>query len=233
MQPGRNDVRVIVRDPFGNRSELATQTYYGGSPRLLAKGLDEYAVRIGAPRDGGGLGGGYDDQLAYQAWYRRGLSDWFTLGGRVEGDEYVRNGGLDAAVRTPLGEFAFAWAGSERDVLGRGHAHAVNYSFNMRTLVVRPRFAPRRSPTTARSSDPLRRPASARCANDDYASFSFSPRNAACRCNSTPAASSRERAAGGTHLRASPVRCARGIAASCSSPRSAANRTCSKTPPSS
>jgi hypothetical protein len=31
-------VRVIVRDPFGNRSELATQTYYGGSPRLLAKG---------------------------------------------------------------------------------------------------------------------------------------------------------------------------------------------------
>jgi outer membrane usher protein len=173
VQPGRNDVRVIVRDPFGNRSELATQTYYGGSPRLLAKGLDEYAVRLGAPRDGGGLGGDYEDQLAYQAWYRRGLSDWFTLGGRVEGDEFVRNGGLDAAVRTPLGEFAFAVAGSDRDVLGRGHAHAINYAFNMSTWSIG--LGSRRASADYRTmSDPLDDLYGA-LRIDDYASFSISP----------------------------------------------------------
>ncbi|KGQ19330.1 P pilus assembly protein porin PapC-like protein [Lysobacter dokdonensis DS-58] len=127
ISPGRNDVRVIVRDPFGNRSELATRTYYVGSPSLLAPGLDEYAVRIGAPRTNT-IGGDYEDNLTWQAWYRRGLSDWLTLGGRVEGDDFVRNAGADAAIRTPFGEFALAYAGSDGDGVGRGTAHAVNYS---------------------------------------------------------------------------------------------------------
>lgn len=130
ISPGRNDVRVIVRDPFGNRSELATASYYVGSPGLLAKGLDEYAVRFGAPRRNS-FSDNYDNDLAYQAWYRRGLSDWLTLGGRVEGDDKVRNAGTDVAFRTPIGEFALAYAASDTDLLGRGNAHSANYSLGM------------------------------------------------------------------------------------------------------
>ncbi|NUS60571.1 MAG: fimbrial biogenesis outer membrane usher protein, partial [Lysobacter sp.] len=178
IQPGRNDVRVIVRDPFGNRSELATQSYYGGSARLLTRGLDEYAVRIGAPRTGSGLGGEYNGEVAYQAWYRRGLSDWLTLGGRVEGDDRVRNAGLDAAISTPVGEFAFALAGSDAELLGNGRAvngqaHAAYYTLAMRTWSLG--LGTRRADADYRNlSDPaalLLGPLRV----EDYASFAFTP----------------------------------------------------------
>jgi outer membrane usher protein len=173
IQPGRNDVRVIVRDPFGNRSELATQSYYGGSARLLARGLDEYAVRIGAPREGNGLGGDYEGDVAYQAWYRGGLTDWLTLGGRVEGDDRVRNAGIDAALSTPAGEFAFALAGSDADRLGNGQAHAANYTLAMRTWSMG--LGTRRASADYRNlSDPaalLLGPLRV----EEYASFSITP----------------------------------------------------------
>jgi outer membrane usher protein FimD/PapC len=169
----------------------------------------------------------YEDQLAYQAWYRRGLSDWFTLGGRVEGDEFVRNGGLDAAVarrsansRSPS---------RQRSRCPRSwHAHAINYAFNMSTWSIG--LGSRRVSADYRTmSDPLDDLYGA-LRIDDYAS-SRSRRKAACRCNSMPAQQRQfrplERTWGIT------VRCARGIAVRCSSRRSAVNRTCSKTPRSS
>jgi outer membrane usher protein len=173
VAPGRNDVRVIVRDPFGNRSELASQTYYGGSPRLLARGLDEYAVRIGAPRTGGGLGGDYDSQTAAQAWYRRGMTDWLTLGARIEGDDRVHNGGADAAIRTAFGEFALAVATSDTDLLGRGHAWGANWSLSMRDWSIG--LGSRRADSDYRTfSDPTALLLGA-MREDDYASISVTP----------------------------------------------------------
>lgn len=172
IQPGRNDVRVIVRDPFGNRSELSTQTYYGGTPRLLARGLSEYAVRLGSPREDGGLGNaGYSNDATMQAWYRRGVNDVLTLGGRVEGNETLFNGGIDAAFSTLFGEFALAAAGSVADEQDSGHAWAANYSFGMDAWSVG--LGTRRASseyralgdTTASIFGPLR--------EDDYASLSF------------------------------------------------------------
>ena len=173
IQPGRNDVRVIVRDPFGNRSELATRNYYGGTPRLLAKGLSEYAARIGAPREDGGIGGGYEGNAAWQGWYRRGMSDWLTLGGRAEGDEFVRNAGLDAAVTTPIGEFAFAVAGSDTDGLGRANAHAVNYSLNLRMFSLG--LGSRRAGNDYRNLDDPTASFLGALRVDDYVSVSIAP----------------------------------------------------------
>jgi outer membrane usher protein len=173
IQPGRNDVRVIVSDPFGNRSELASRNYYGGTPRLLAKGLSEYAVRIGAPRTGGGLGGDYVHSTAYQGWYRRGVSDAITLGGRIEGDEWVRNAGVDAAVTTPLGEFALAWAQSDTDRLGRASAHAVNYSLGTRWLSFG--LGMRRADAGYRNLNDPAATVFGTLRVDDYASISVSP----------------------------------------------------------
>lgn len=172
VQPGRNDVRVIVRDPFGNRSELASQTYYGGTPRLLARGLSEYAFRLGSPREDGGLGNaGYSNNATMQTWYRRGINDKLTLGGRAEGDENVWNIGVDAAFSTLFGEFALAAANSQHDQLGEGHAWGANYTFGIDAWSVG--LGTRRASsdyrvlgdTTASVFGPLR--------EDDYGSLSF------------------------------------------------------------
>lgn len=130
VPPGRSDVQVVVRDPFGNRNVLSTARYYGSSV-LLAPGLSDYALRVGSVR-GGGFGGGYADEPALQAWYRRGLSDRLTLGGRVEADERFVNLGMDAAVRTGFGEFGLALAASDDDAAGRGDAWSASYSYGGR-----------------------------------------------------------------------------------------------------
>lgn len=132
IPPGRSDVRVLVRDPFGNRSELAARSYYGSTARLLAPGLSEYALRVGAPRLDGGLGDRYRDDAALQGWYRRGLGVNVTLGARVEGDRGLRNAGVDGAFRLPLGELAVAMAGSQADGTAHGTAWSVNYGYSTR-----------------------------------------------------------------------------------------------------
>src|SRR5690606_12977827 len=122
-----SDVRVVLRDPFGNRRDLAAASYYGGSA-LLAPGLSDYTLRLGRVR-GGSLGGDYGEDTAWQAWYRRGASDRITLGVRGEGDGDFANAGADAALRTNLGEFGFAVARSRGDDAGSGHATSISYSY--------------------------------------------------------------------------------------------------------
>ena len=127
ITPGRNDVQVIVRDPFGNRTELASAYFYG-SNSLLAPGLSDFAARIGLPRDGG-LGGGYGEVPVWQGWYRRGINNHLTLGGRIEGDAHLFNRGLDATVGLGLGEISLSAARSDEDIAGRGDAWSLGYNF--------------------------------------------------------------------------------------------------------
>lgn len=127
VPPGRSDVRVVVRDPFGNRRDLAAASYYGASA-LLAPGLSDYALRLGRVREGS-LDGDYGDSTAWQAWYRRGASDRITLGLRGEGGEGFANAGADLSLRTGLGEFGFALARSRDDDAGGGSASSVSYSY--------------------------------------------------------------------------------------------------------
>lgn len=127
ITPGRNDVQVIVRDPFGNRNELASAYFYG-SNSLLAPGLSDYAARIGLPRDGG-LGGSYGEVPVWQGWYRRGISDHLTLGGRVEGHADLFNRGFDVTAGLGVGEISLGAARSDDDAAGRADAWSVDYAF--------------------------------------------------------------------------------------------------------
>lgn len=127
---GRSDLQIIVRDPFGGRSELAGVSFYGASS-LLAPGLSDYAFRVGRPRVDGGFGNrGYADRTAGQAWYRRGLTSWLTVGGRVEADRDVRNVGADLALVLPRGELGLALAASDDDTGGGGGAASLLYSYS-------------------------------------------------------------------------------------------------------
>ena len=172
LSPGRSDVRVVVRDPFGNRSELAGASYYGSS-HLLAAGLSDYAVRLGRLRESSGFGGdGYDDDTALQAWYRRGLTPRLTLGARVEGDRNLRNLGADLALLLPVGEIGLAVAGSEHDADGSGRAASFTYSYAARRFgfgfgARRFDAGYRRLGDTLAFLAPLR--------EDDFATVSFSP----------------------------------------------------------
>lgn len=173
VQPGRSDVQIVVRDPFGNRSELGSIQYYGSSGRMLAAGLSEYAVRIGAPRTAA-LGGDYaTGRIAAQAWYRRGLGDAFTLGGRVEGDDTLTNAGMDAVLRLPFGELGMAVAGSRSDDAGSGQATSATYGYASQHWSFG--LGTRRADAAYRNlGDPFAL-TKGRLRRDDYASVAVSP----------------------------------------------------------
>ena len=175
VPPGRSDVRVVIRDPFGNRRELATATYYGSSA-LLASGLSDYALRLGAVRGGGGFGNDYANTPAWQGWYRRGVNDRLTLGVRGEGDDSFTNAGVDAALRTDVGEFGLALAHSQDDDAGSGDAVSATYSYGGRSLGLS--LGARRFSAGYRNLGApldLLGGFGARLREDDYANLSWSP----------------------------------------------------------
>jgi outer membrane usher protein len=129
IPPGRSDVQVVVRDPFGNRSQLDAAQYYGTSG-LLAPGLTDYALHMGLPRRGGEFQDGYADSAALQGWVRRGLAESLTLGVRLEANRAFGNFGADAALRLPIGELGLAVAVSDHDRAGAGRAQALTYSYS-------------------------------------------------------------------------------------------------------
>jgi outer membrane usher protein len=126
---GRNDLRLVFRDPFGGSRELSSAAYYG-STALLAAGLDEYALRVGLRRRGL-LGDDHAGEPVLAAFWRRGISDWLTLGLRAEGDAGFRNAGASAALRLPLGEVTAAYAASRSDQASAA-AQALGYRFATR-----------------------------------------------------------------------------------------------------
>jgi len=126
---GRNDLRLVFRDPFGGSRELSSAAYYG-STALLAAGLDEYALRAGLPRRGL-RGDDYADDPVLAGFWRRGLSDWSTLGLRLEGGADFRNAGVSGALRLPLGEVTAAYAASRTDQAS-ADAQALAYRYATR-----------------------------------------------------------------------------------------------------
>jgi outer membrane usher protein len=126
LTPGRNDVRLLLRDPFGNTRELHGTSYYSASG-LLAPGLSEYALRVGMVR-ASPFEDRYGDAPVLAGFWRRGLNDRITVGGRIEASESLRNGGINAAVRLPVGEFSGAIAQSSSDG-ARGAAFAAGYQY--------------------------------------------------------------------------------------------------------
>lgn len=129
LSPGQNDVRLVLRDPFGGLRELYTTSYYSASG-LLAPGLSEYALRLGRTRPSP-LEDRYLDDPVLAGFWRRGLNARITLGGRVEATRSLTSIGAQAALRLPLGEVSAAVARSRGDGLSGG-AVALTYQYNNR-----------------------------------------------------------------------------------------------------
>jgi len=171
VPPGRSDVQLIVRDNFGNRRELSGARFYTTSG-LLAKGLSDYALRVGAPR-ASAFGGGYQSTPAAQAFYRRGVAPALTLGVRAEGDERVRNGGVSATWQLPKGDLELGLAASDADGIGGGSAQSLTYSYVGRQVGAS--FGQRQLSRDYRSLGQLPRAFSAQLRQDRFGSLSLAP----------------------------------------------------------
>ncbi len=124
---GFNRVRVVVTDAEGKQQVFRRR--YVQSARLLRPGLSEFIVAAGVERQGLGTDNfNYDDKVQMVAAYRQGILSNLTLGGRIEANADLVNGGLNVSTALPIGTLDLAAALSSTE--GKlGSAVAVAYSY--------------------------------------------------------------------------------------------------------
>ena len=109
VQPGPVDIRnlyyyggartldVTIRDSLGRVQSFKVPFYF--TDEVLGKGVDEYSYQLGKLRNNPGGEFDHYERTAALAFYRKGLTDFFTLGARGEASSSVANGGVLAALR--------------------------------------------------------------------------------------------------------------------------------------
>jgi outer membrane usher protein len=117
---GANNVRLSVIDDSG-RSEVLNFNLFIDQTQLGA-GLSEFGVYAGVRAPLGIEGPDYSDDYIFSGYYRRGISDYLTLGINSQFDANGRQVGAEAVVGTSLGTFGGNVAVSDIDGAGTGYA---------------------------------------------------------------------------------------------------------------
>lgn len=117
---GANNVRLSVIDDSG-RSEVLNFNLFIDQTQLGA-GLSEFGVYAGVRAPLGVEGPNYSDDYIFSGYYRRGISDFLTLGINSQFDANARQIGAEAVVGTSLGTFGGNLAVSDIDGAGTGYA---------------------------------------------------------------------------------------------------------------
>lgn len=90
---GNNRTRLVVRDAQGR--ETVTEMSFFGSSDMLAKGLLDFSIEAGLPRQYyGSRSNSYDNKMFVSATARYGLIDNLTLEGHAEVGNNFLNGGI-------------------------------------------------------------------------------------------------------------------------------------------
>jgi outer membrane usher protein len=127
MANGRNDTRLVLRDPFGGTREITSGFYV--STTSLARGVQDYQYSLGWRRERfGSTSWDYSEPVAV-ARHRIGFTDRLTAGLRIEGQRGMVSGGPLVNLRLPFGELELAGGGS-RDAGHNGHAAHVSYNYS-------------------------------------------------------------------------------------------------------
>lgn len=133
---GRNDVTVVIKDPFGREQTILYPFYF--TETLLEKGLHEYSYNVGFLRRKFGEESNRYGPIAFSAFHNYGVSDRVTLGGRGEGTGDRANLGPQAAFRVgEAGIVALSLAGSARRGGRFGAAGEATHSFQGRAVSTR------------------------------------------------------------------------------------------------
>lgn len=130
---GLQNIEIIIRDPSGNTQRINAPYYFDDS--LLKAGLSDFNYSIGLARQSGSFDT-YQD-LAYSAYQRVGITDWFTLGAQTSGSKESNSTGILA--NFALGNFgtlasAFAW--SRHDQQASGSAQQLQYRYVNQSLSI-------------------------------------------------------------------------------------------------
>lgn len=111
LTTGSGDTRVVIRDAFGGERIMSSAYYLALG--TLAKGLSDFSYNLGFRRNGIGTESWNYGEPALLFRHRVGVTDWLTLGGRIEGTAHTLSGGPSAAARLPVGELAVVLAVSD------------------------------------------------------------------------------------------------------------------------
>ena len=140
---GSGQTQVVIRDAFGNTQSMVSPYYLALG--TLAKGLQDFGYNVGfMRRNYGEKDGSWDyGQPSLLFRHRLGLTNWLTVGARVEGSlhfdripvgpcteriPHMLSGGPSLAIRLPVGEVGASAALSGQ---GRffGSAALLSYSY--------------------------------------------------------------------------------------------------------
>lgn len=123
--------QIVIRNILGQVQQ--TQSSFYLNTQALAQGLSQYQFDVGLVRRNFGTTSFQYSGLGYQAFYRRGLTSWFTAGGRFEGEGGRFNGGPVFALSPPIGAFGGSAAASY-DGSFAGFAATLTYSYLLTPL---------------------------------------------------------------------------------------------------
>lgn len=125
---GGNDVEIIAVDRFGRR-EIANFSRFV-SFNLLPAGQDEFAGAAGIQAITGQASRSYQFSR-YTAYgsYRRGINDYFTLGGSVVADTETVSAGAEATLGLPIGNLQLEAAATQDKIAGLGYTARALYTW--------------------------------------------------------------------------------------------------------
>ena len=131
LTTGRNDTRIVVRDPFGAERELSTSYYL--TTAGLAPGVHDYRYAFGWQRSfTGGSTFGYAAPTALVR-HRLGVTEWLTAGGRLEWQPGFGAAGSIVNVRLPFGELEGAGGVSRASTGTVGTAGQLSFMYGARS----------------------------------------------------------------------------------------------------
>lgn len=122
---GANDIRLSILDDAGRREMLRFNVFLDQSQ--LARGLSEFGIYAGVLSPLAQNGPEYSNDPAFTGFYRRGITDYLTLGANIQSDKDSRLGGLEGVVATPLGTIAGNFSLSQIDKFGTGYGALVTF----------------------------------------------------------------------------------------------------------
>jgi outer membrane usher protein len=145
LPAGRGEAEFIVRDAFGREQQVSSPFYL--STATLNRGLHDYQYGFGYPRRHAGTSSWDYGKWAFVGKHRVGLTDWLTVGGRVDGTPNLVSTGPFMAARFPFGEVQAAGSVS-RTLSTTDFAGALSYrlltrtvSFGASAVMIGPRYA--------------------------------------------------------------------------------------------
>ncbi|MBN1959615.1 MAG: fimbrial biogenesis outer membrane usher protein [Deltaproteobacteria bacterium] len=127
---GRGSVEVIMRDAFGESREIISPYYFAAS--LLSPDITEFSVNLGVLRENTQKSFDYGKAVVL-GYYRTGVNDWLTVGGRTDATPWQTNFGPTISLGLPIGELELAGAMSFSENR-TGSAGALIYTNSSRYL---------------------------------------------------------------------------------------------------